>query len=49
MKIAIDTLATKSLYHGMGIYTFNLLKELAPIAHEHDILIYKNSNIFSSI
>jgi glycosyltransferase involved in cell wall biosynthesis len=49
MRIAVDGLSAKSLYHGMGIYTFNLLKELAPIAHEHNILIYNNSNIFFNI
>jgi glycosyltransferase involved in cell wall biosynthesis len=51
MYIAIDTLAAKSLHHGMGVYVFNLVNRLVKIGSEHKFLIYltqNNSQYFNS-
>lgn len=46
MKIAIDALAAKSLYHGMGNYVFNMIRCLAEESSDF-FLIFKRPHIFS--
>ncbi len=46
MKIAIDTLPAKSLYHGMGIYVGNLLSYIVPRGSQHNFVLYTKSNSF---
>jgi len=50
MNIAIDTLAAKSLHHGMGVYVFNLVNRLVKIGAEHRFILYltrRNKKYFS--
>lgn len=49
MRIAIDTLSAKSLYHGMGIYIFNLLKHIMSIDNNNKFIIYKKPEVFSGL
>jgi hypothetical protein len=51
MYIAIDTLAAKSLHHGMGVYVFNLVNRLVKISSKHTFLLYlskRNADYFVS-
>jgi glycosyltransferase involved in cell wall biosynthesis len=45
MKIAIDALTVKSLYHGMGIYITNLLKQMVSDS-THSFIIYNKCREF---
>ncbi|MCX7785255.1 MAG: glycosyltransferase family 4 protein [candidate division WOR-3 bacterium] len=47
MKIAIDALAAKSLYHGMGNYVFNIIKHLSRLSLSNHFLVFKRPNLFS--
>jgi len=46
MKIAIDCLSAKSLYHGMGVYLNNLLRYLIPLAQNHSFLLFGRLRTF---
>ncbi|MEO0091183.1 MAG: glycosyltransferase family 1 protein [candidate division WOR-3 bacterium] len=47
MKIAIDALSAKSLYHGMGNYVFNLIQHLASISTSNHYTVFKRPGVFS--
>lgn len=47
MRIAIDLLSAKSLYHGMGVYIKNFLCHLIPRGEGHFFLLFVRKKVFS--